>query len=98
MSRQVIEEMTRHAKLLCVSRPGISVDYVAGRISGSFGKVIIHPQSNATDIARLIKQGIESLNLEETVSKKIVERLIQGANGMFLWAYLMLRHISQLTT
>jgi hypothetical protein len=81
-----------------VSRPGPTVDFIAERASGSFGKVIVRPESNATDIARLVLQGVQSLHLNTAISKTIVNRLVQGANGMFLWAYLMLRHISQLTT
>jgi ankyrin repeat protein len=98
LSNSIIHELTRYAKIMFVSRPGPMVDFIAERASGSFGKVIVRPESNATDIARLVSQGVQSLHLNTAISKTIVNRLVQGANGMFLWAYLMLRHISQLTT
>ena len=100
MFGNALEELGNHAKIMVVSRPEACVEKAVRKCAyhGSFERVIVRPQSNVTDIAHLITQGIDSLDLDEEISRTIANRLIQRADGMFLWAYLMLRHVSQVTT
>ncbi|GAB7353903.1 hypothetical protein MBLNU459_g4252t2 [Dothideomycetes sp. NU459] len=53
-------------------------------------------QANKSDIARYLKQSVTALNIEdETINQTITTTLHDGANGMLLWAALMVTELQK---
>jgi ankyrin repeat protein len=91
--------LAKAAKLLIISRREPWIEnallkqspYVLGRIS-------VLPAYNEGDIGKWVNQQVQSLNLDAETTERVSRSLISGAKGMFLWARLMFRHISQQST
>ncbi|KAK4164005.1 hypothetical protein QBC43DRAFT_300695 [Cladorrhinum sp. PSN259] len=88
-------DLSRHAKVFTVSRPDPSVRYTIPTNQGGFIRLAINDEFNRKDIETFLADEINKLGWNEERSKWIHMKLVEGANGMFLWAKLMLQVIRE---
>lgn len=82
-------------KVLLLSRPGLPElqDTIAAR-----QQVVMDKHVNSDDIRIFLRASLDEMvhrdRLETQDTSSLADRLVYGANGMFLWASLMMSHLS----
>lgn len=88
-------------QLILVGRPQLS-DHIAEAVETEVYTIHVTSDKNSADIVHYIETGIRKSNILKRaplkLQSKIVERLTNGAQGMFLWVDLMLKELSRKRT
>ena len=93
--RSVLREVKHYAKVLVVSRweGWIDLSLPSGAMT-----IAISPENTFNDMERWIRHQVEVLGCGQREATFMIQQLIKGARGMFLWAQLMMRHLRQQAT
>ena len=93
--RSVLTEVVHYARILVVSR---WEGWIESSLPVETITITISPEKTRDDIERWIRHQVEMLGCEQREATFMIQQLIKGAKGMFLWAQLMMRHVRQQAT
>ena len=93
--RNALREVKHYAKVLVVSRWEGWID--SSLPSGAM-TIAISPENTFNDMERWIRHQVGMLGCGQREATFMIQQLIKGARGMFLWAQLMMQHIRQQAT
>ncbi len=85
-----------HAKLFLVSRREENISLALGE----YPRIVIGPEDIGADIRSYVTAEIEKIPRFQgkPVQRRMINALASGHDGMFLWAYLMVRELRELGT
>ena len=97
----ICQELIKNVKALMVSRGEAQIYSGLQKAAAMkpFHHAIITADQNHESIRNFIARGVKVLGLDDGPQEaQIVVRLLDGTKGVFLWARLMLEHLSNILT
>ena len=94
---QICKHLMEKAKILITSRKENDIDrWMTQLDEKKLGTIIIEPEDNCLDIRNYVENRVRDMEIDdEDLETLVIERLIGGANGMFLWVRLMIEDLSE---